>query len=88
MNEQLLKQLVRQMKIMNFWISMFGSLFLIALVIAGFLLWQLVAFVQDTNRKIESVKNTTTDSLNVKKQACSGGNDFSKWLQSNTEACK
>ena len=33
MNEQLLKQLVRQMKIMNFWITLFGGLFLVGLIV-------------------------------------------------------
>lgn len=88
MNEQLLKQLVRQMKIMNFWITLFGSLFLVAILVAGFLLWQLVTFINETNRKIDTIKTQTSDSLNVKKQACEGSNDFSKWLQHSTEACK
>lgn len=88
MNEQLLKQLVRQMKIMNFWITLFGSLFLVAILVAGFLLWQLVTFINETNHKIDAIKTQTSDSLNVKKQACEGTNEFSKWLQRSTEACK
>lgn len=87
MNDQLLKQLVRQMKILNFWVSIFGGLFLIALFIVAFLIWQMVSFAHQTNQKIDWLKNSAADSLNVKKQTCEGDNDFSEWVQTNTKAC-
>lgn len=88
MNEQLLRQLVRQMKIMNFWITLFGSLFLVALVVAGVLLWQLVSFVNMTNQRLDSMKTQAADSLNVKKQACEGQGSLSNWLRNSTNACQ
>jgi hypothetical protein len=88
MNEQLLRQLVRQMKIMNFWISLFGSFFVIALLVLGILLWQVVSFVNDTNKKIDSLKTQTSDTLNVKKQACEGNSDFTRFLKDKTKACE
>jgi maltodextrin utilization protein YvdJ len=88
MNEQLLRQLVRQMKIMNFWITLFGSLFLVALVVAGVLLWQLVSFVNMTNQRLDSMKTQAADSLNVKRQACEGQGSFSSWLRNSTNACQ
>lgn len=87
MNEQLLKQLIRQMKILNFWVSLFGGLFLMALIVVGFMIWQMVHFVNETNQKIENIKMQTTDSLKLKKQTCEGTNSFSEWIQANTKAC-
>ena len=88
MNEQLLKQLVRQMKIMNFWISFFFFFVVIAIIICGFLLWQVVSFVNDTNRKIDGIKTQAGDSLNVKKNTCEGNKDFAKFLREKTGACE
>lgn len=86
-NEELLKQLVRQMKIMNFWVTFFGVLALTALTISGFLLWQIVTFIGDTNRKIDELQTSARDSLNVQKQTCESDNAFSRWLAENTDAC-
>lgn len=86
-NEVLLKQVVRQMKIINFWITLFGSLFLVALLIAGFLLWQLVSFIGETNRKIDAAKSGVSDSLNVKKQSCDNST-IGSWLKQNTDMCR
>ena len=86
-NEVLMKQLVRQMKIMNFWVSLFGSMIVVGMVIAAFLLWQVVSFVNETNKKIDAVRTSTADSLNVSKKACEGTDDFSKWLQKNSGLC-
>jgi len=87
MNEQLAKQLIRQIKILNFWVTLFGSLFLITLIIAGFLLWQLVSFINQTNEKLDAIKSQTTDSLNIKKQTCEADNSFSDFIKNNTRAC-
>lgn len=88
MNEQLTKQLVRQMKILNFWVTLFGSLFVIAIVIIGFLLWQVVSFVNQTNQKIDEVRQATADSLNVSKKACETEGDVAEWLKNTTGICK
>jgi len=88
MNEQLTKQLVCQMKILNFWVTLFGSLFVVAIVIIGFLLWQVVSFVNQTNQKIDEVRQATADSLNVSKKACETGGDVTEWLKNTTGICK
>ncbi|MCB9819934.1 hypothetical protein H6796_01365 [Candidatus Nomurabacteria bacterium] len=87
-NEVLLKQLVRQVKILNFWITLFGSLFLVGIVIAGFLLWQVVAFIGQTNQKIEDMKTSASDSLNVQKKTCESDGKIGSWFRENTEVCK
>lgn len=88
MDQQLQKQLVRQLKIINFWISFYG---IIMIIIMGFVLYmiiQMVMFVQDTNRRIESLKSGVTDSVNVQKQACDGTGAFSDLLRDKTDLCK
>ncbi len=88
MDEKLQRQLVRQLKIINFWISFYG---IIMIAILGFLLYmiiQMVTFVQDTNKRIESLKTNVTDSVNVQKQACEGTGGFSDLIRSQTNLCK
>jgi cell division protein FtsL len=70
-DEQLLKQLVRQMKILNFWVTFFGVLFVAALAIAGFMLYKMVTFVHQTEQKIDSIQAKTSQTLNVQNQLCS-----------------
>ena len=82
MDEVLLKQLVRQMKILNFWITFFGTLFLITLLIGGILLFKIVIFVHHTEQSIQNLEQKTSDSLNAQKQIC--GNDTIKGLLSKT----
>ena len=77
MNEQLEKQLIRQLKILNFWITTFGVLLLSTLVIIGFFLFQAVSFVRSTNDSIQQFKQTTTEKLDVKASICGGTDSFS-----------
>ena len=87
MDEQLLKQLVRQMKILNIWVSLFGTLFIVALIVVGVLLYQLITFLGETNRKIESVKTDVSSSVDVQGQACSSDNALGTFLRDSTDVC-
>ncbi len=87
MNETLERQLIRQLKILNFWITTFGVLFLLVLGIIGYFLFQTVMFIKSTNDSIQSFKDTTTQKLDIKKQACEGSDSFSNFIRS-TGACR
>ena len=88
MDDKLARQLVRQLKIINFWISFYG---IIMIAIMGFLLYmiiQMVMFVQDTNKRIEQIRTDAADSLNVQKKSCGDGSPLADWLKNNTDICK
>ncbi len=87
MNEELQKQLIKQLKVLNFWIRFFGSLVLITLLIMGFLVFKLVWFVKQTNDKFTSLQQQTAEKLDIKSQVCSGTNSFSEFIQKSTNAC-
>lgn len=87
MDTSIEKQLVRQLKILNFWITTFGVLMLLALGIIGFFLFQTVMFVKSTSDKLTTFQQTTTEKLDVKKQVCSGTDAFSSFVKS-TGACQ
>lgn len=80
-------QLVRQLKILNFWITTFGVLMLLALGIIGFFLYQTVMFVKTTSDKITTFQQTTVEKLDVKSQVCGGTDAFSNFVKS-TGACQ
>lgn len=84
MDDKLAKQLVRQLKLLNFWVSFYGIIMIAILGFVLFMVVQTVMFVQETNRRIESVK----DSTNVQKRTCDANNSVSDWLKANTDICK
>jgi len=87
MDELVVKQLTRQLKIMNFWISIFGSLILATLLVLGFLLFKVVSFVNDTNEKIDSISQQTKETLDFKTRFCSS-DAIGGFLADKTNACK
>ena len=87
MDEKLQRQLLRQLKILNFWITFFGVLFLVSIGIIGFLLFQVITFARDTGGKIDSLEQTTTEKLDVKAQICGGSDSLSNFIRQNTDAC-
>ncbi|QQS20286.1 hypothetical protein IPL85_02460 [Candidatus Saccharibacteria bacterium] len=70
MNEELTRQLIRQLKVINFWITLFGTMVVITLLILGFLVFKMVTFVQSTEQKVTDLRNKTTQTLNVKDDLC------------------
>lgn len=87
MDELLLKQLVRQLRVMNIWISIFGTLILATLIVLGFLVFKVVNFVNDTNQKIENIKTQTQETLDFKAKVC-GTQSVGGFLQGSTNICK
>jgi hypothetical protein len=88
MNEQLQKQLIRQLKLLNFWITVFGTLVLVGLAIIGYFLFQTAMFVKQQSDNLQSLKQTTSDTLNVNKQVCQGSSSLSDYVKNNTNFCK
>ena len=86
MDEQLAKQITRQLRILNLWISIFGTLFLISLIVIGVLIFKLVTFTNNTADKITDIQNKTTDNLNVQKKLCDSKN-VGALLERETGSC-
>lgn len=80
--QKVLKQLVRQLKIMNFWITFFGSLAIVAVLFTGFLLMKVVTAIQSTEQRITSIQQNAQQQLTVKDDICQ-----SEFLK-NTSFCK
>ncbi len=87
MEEVLLRQLVRQLKIVNFWITLFGTLFLVTLIILGVLIFKMLAFVHSTEQKLSDIQTKTSQALDVQKQVCSTS-ALSKLLDKTSDFCK
>ncbi len=87
MDDALLKQLVRQLRILNIWITIFGSLILAALLILGYFVFKIVTFVNDTNTKIDNFTTQTKETLDVKGQVCES-DGVGGFLRDKTGVCK
>lgn len=82
MDEHLQRQLVKQLKIINFWITFFGTLFIVAFLILGVLIFKVVTFMRSTEQKITDFQSKTSQTLNVKDDLCKSG------VLKNTSYCK
>jgi hypothetical protein len=87
MDEVLLRQLVRQLKILNTWITIVGGLILAVIIVCAFLLFKVVTFVQDTSDKVNNLQQKTEDNLNVKKQICES-NSIGNLLENRSSLCE
>lgn len=87
MDEILLKQLVRQLRLLNIWISIFGTLILVTLAVLGYFVFKIVTFVNDTNTKINNFTTQTKDTLDVKGQVCES-DGIGGFLRDKTGVCK
>ncbi len=70
MDEQVARQLTRQLKIINFWITFFGTIIVVTLLILGFFIFKMVMFVRSTEEKITKIQTQTSQTLNVKNDIC------------------
>ena len=82
MDEQVARQLTRQLKIINFWITFFGMIIVVTLLVLGFFIFKMVLFARSTEEKITKIQTQTTQTLNVKDDLC--GNS----LLSGSSYCK
>ena len=69
-DDKLARELTRQLKIINFWISLFGSIIVITLLILGFLVFKVVTYAQSTEQKVTDLRQKTVNTLNVKDDLC------------------
>ncbi len=83
MDQTVEKQLLKQLKILNFWITLFGILFLIILGIIGFFMYQTAMFVRDTSKRVSDFQQSTTQSIDVKSQVCSKNDSLADFLKAN-----
>lgn len=87
MTDKAAQALTKQLKVLNFWITTFGTLFFVVLVIIGFLLYQTIAFVRETGDKLTATQESVTKSLDVKSKLCSSNNKVTDFLKKNTGTC-
>jgi hypothetical protein len=74
MDEKLIKALTKQMKILNFWVSIYGTIILIILIFLSITLFRVVSYMNNLNKKVES-------SLDVKSKVCSDQDKISGLLK-------
>jgi len=86
MDEVLVRQLTRQLKLLNFWITFFGVLFVIGFIILGVLIYKVITFTHDAENKFTSLQQKTEQTLNVQKQLCTT-KSVGSLLQKDTGVC-
>lgn len=88
MNDEIARQLVRQLKVLNFWITSIGVVVIIGLIVIGVLLFQAISFIRDTKDSVTNFTTSTQQKLDLKSQACAGTDSFSTFIKSKTDVCR
>lgn len=88
MNEQTAKQLVRQLKIINFWISFYGVILIVIMGTLAFMMFQVVTFVRETNERIDALRTSAVESIDVQKKICQGDDEISGLIKRQTDLCR
>lgn len=84
MTDETGRALVRQLRLLNRWITVFGVLVLSTLAIILFLLFQVVTFVRTTTDRVQSVG----ESVDVRQRACSAEGAFGDFVRSQAGWCE
>lgn len=87
MDQTLLSQLVKQLKILNFFLILFGVLILASIVAIGFMLFQVITFAQEASNNFEDFKMQSSEALNLRQQICSDST-IGAFLRSKDGLCK
>lgn len=87
MNEQLAKQLIRQLKLINFWIGTAMVLMIAGLIVLGLILFQLIHFVQGTTDKITTFTQTTQQNIDIRNKLCSSSGTLGSLIKNQTDIC-
>lgn len=70
MDDKLARQMTRQLKMMNFWITFFGSVIVLMMLIFAFFAYKTVVFVRQTQETMTQLQTKTQNALNVKEDMC------------------
>lgn len=87
MDDALLRQLTRQLKILNLWISIVGTLILASIIVCIILLVKVFTFVHHVETQITDVQQKTSQNLDLKQKLCDSSS-FSGLLQNKTNVCQ
>ena len=87
MNEELTKQLIRQLKYLNRWLAVFGVTMIIGFIVIGILVFKLVAFMQDASDKITNLEQKTQKAVNAQQELCNS-DAIGALIKRNTDICK
>ena len=86
MDEVLARQLTRQLKLLNFWITTLAVVMLVGFLILGYLIFKVITFTHDITDKFTDLQQKTSQTLDVQKKLCAT-KTVGSLLQNKTSAC-
>lgn len=85
---QLQRRLVRQLRLLNTWIGIFGLIIAAVLIVFVFFIYTAVTYVHDASTSISNIQTKTDNALDLQKQLCSGSSTFNSLIKNQTDVCK
>jgi predicted PurR-regulated permease PerM len=65
MDEVLIKQLTKQLKLLNIWITIFGVIFIIGFIVIGILIYKVVTLTDNVSNKFNGLQQKTDQVLKL-----------------------
>lgn len=87
MDEVIIKQLTRQLRVLNIWLTFLGVVMIVGFVILGILIYKVLSFTHDVSNKFTTLQQKTEQSVNIQKQLCDIKN-IGTFLHKETTVCK
>lgn len=85
---QLQRKLIRQLRLMNIWITLFGVILSVVLIVFVFFIYKAVSYVHTASDNISNIENKTSSTLDVQQQLCKDNSAFSAVIKDQTSICK
>lgn len=88
MDELLVKQLLRQLKIINTFMIILVVTFLTFFIVTGVVVYKAVQEVRDAKNSINSLQDKLQGNINLKTEICDSDSSVSDLLKNRSEICK
>ena len=87
MNEQLAKQLTRQLRLLNFWITFFGVIILASLAVSGYFMYRAYTYVKKAESSLTSLQQKAQLNVDVQDKLCNSKSSFSGLIKEQSTLC-
>jgi len=87
MDEVLARKVSKQLRILNFFLILFSTVFLTLLIIVGLVTYRAVTEVKEAQRSLDSLQTKAEDSLDLRSNLCDSTGTVSTLLKNQSDVC-
>ncbi len=88
MDDKLQRRILRQLRILNFWIASTVVLLLLTLGLLAFMAYRALGFINETRQQIQRMQQQTQEAVDLQAKLCGGGGSVAALLRESTDICR